>query len=143
LPAADAGALAAGASLDGGVAGGSDGRAWLAGGLAPLVAVPVTVWAAASTAEFTAVSAEGPTALVTAAAALPSGLPDPAPLAADPAAGAAPGCPSPVAAWACLEKSKRSRMIPAAAIANCAARTATRYASSCDIDSSHPQAKAG
>ncbi len=28
-------------------------------------------------------------------------------------------------------------MIPAAASANCAARTATRYASGCDIDSSH------
>jgi len=45
---------------------------------------------------------------------------------------------SPVAAWACLEKSSSRNKIPAAAIANCAARMATRCASCCDIDSSHP-----
>jgi hypothetical protein len=50
----------------------------------------------------------------------------------------APGLSSPVAAWACLEKRSKRNKIPAAAIANCAARTATRYADSCDIDSSHP-----
>lgn len=50
----------------------------------------------------------------------------------------APGWSSPVAAWACLEKRSRRNKIPAAAIANCAARTATRYANSCDIDSSPP-----
>jgi hypothetical protein len=55
------------------------------------------------------------------------------------AAGTAPGDSSPAAAWACLENSRRRKTIPAAAIANCAARTATRYASSRDIDSSHPQ----
>ena len=43
-----------------------------------------------------------------------------------------------VAAWACLEKSSSTNKIPAAAIANCAARRATRRASCCDIDSSHP-----
>jgi hypothetical protein len=50
----------------------------------------------------------------------------------------APELSSPVAAWACLEKRSRRNKIPAAAIANCAARTATRYANSCDIDSSPP-----
>jgi hypothetical protein len=49
-----------------------------------------------------------------------------------------PGFSSPVAAWACLEKSSSRNKIPAAAIANCAARMATRCASCCDIDSSHP-----
>ena len=49
-----------------------------------------------------------------------------------------PGFSSPVAAWACLEKSSSKNKIPAAAIANCAARMATRCASCCDIDSSHP-----
>jgi hypothetical protein len=48
-----------------------------------------------------------------------------------------PGWPS-VAAWACLEKSSRRKRIPAAAIASCAARRATRRASGCGIDSSHP-----
>jgi hypothetical protein len=56
--------------------------------------------------------------------------------AADVTDWSAPGFSSPVAAWACLEKRSRRNKIPAAAIANCAARTATRYASSCDIDSS-------
>ena len=50
----------------------------------------------------------------------------------------APGLSSPVAAWACLEKRSKRNKIPAAAIANCAALTVTRYADSCDIDSSHP-----
>jgi hypothetical protein len=59
--------------------------------------------------------------------------------AADVTAESAPGCSSPVAAWACLEKSSRRNRIPAAAIANCATRTAARCASGCDIDSSHPQ----
>src|SRR5580700_7098608 len=56
--------------------------------------------------------------------------------AADVTDWSAPGFSSPVAAWACFEKRSRRNKIPAAAIANCAARTATRYASSCDIDSS-------
>jgi hypothetical protein len=43
---------------------------------------------------------------------------------------------SPVAAWACFERISRRKMIPAAAIANCAARRATRRAIGCDIDSS-------
>jgi hypothetical protein len=38
----------------------------------------------------------------------------------------APGLPSPVAAWACLEKRSKRNKIPAAAIANCATLTATR-----------------
>jgi hypothetical protein len=50
----------------------------------------------------------------------------------------APGLLSPVAACACLEKRSKRNKIPAAAIANCAALRATRYADSCDIDSSHP-----
>ena len=58
--------------------------------------------------------------------------------AADVTEESAPGFSSPVAAWACLEKSSRRKMIPAAAIANCATRTVTRYANSCDIDSSDP-----
>jgi len=45
----------------------------------------------------------------------------------------------PVAACACLEKISRRNKIPAAAIANCATRTVTRYANSCDIDSSRQQ----
>src|SRR3984893_453061 len=56
--------------------------------------------------------------------------------AADVTDWSAPGFSSLVAAWACLEKRSSRNKIPAAAIANCAARTATRYASSCDIDSS-------
>lgn len=52
--------------------------------------------------------------------------------------GCAPGFWSSVAAWACLVKMNKRKKIPAAAIANCATRTVTRYASSCDIDSSHP-----
>jgi hypothetical protein len=56
--------------------------------------------------------------------------------AADVTDWSAPGFSSPVAAWACFEKRSRRNKIPAAAIATCAARTATRYASSCDIDSS-------
>jgi hypothetical protein len=43
-----------------------------------------------------------------------------------------------VAAWACLVKISRRKRIPAATIANCATRTVTRCANSCDIDSSHP-----
>jgi hypothetical protein len=50
-----------------------------------------------------------------------------------------PEVSSPVAACACLEKIIRRNKIPAAAIANCATRTVTRYANSCDIDSSRRQ----
>jgi len=96
-----------------------------------------------------------PAALATEAATLPGGVlaaelavasvvadaPDsPGPVsaeAADVTDWSGPGWSSPVAAWACLEKRSRRSTIPAAAIANCAARTATRYADSCDIDSSH------
>jgi hypothetical protein len=49
----------------------------------------------------------------------------------------APGCSSAAVAWACREKNSRMKRIPAAAIANCAARRAARCASSCDIDSSY------
>jgi hypothetical protein len=92
-----------------------------------------------------------PAALVTEATALVTGLPAAAspegPAEAEPASaetaevteGAAGGGSSPVAAWACLEKSKRMKKIPAAATASCAARTAARRASGCGIDSSHPQ----
>ena len=59
--------------------------------------------------------------------------------AADVTSVSAPGCSSAAAAWACREKNSRMKRIPAAAIANCATRTAARYASSCDIDSSHPR----
>jgi len=58
---------------------------------------------------------------------------------ADVPAGSLPGWSSRVAAWACLEKRSRRKRIPAAATANCAARMAARYASSCVIASSHPQ----
>jgi hypothetical protein len=54
---------------------------------------------------------------------------------ADETAGTAEGWSS-VVAWACLERISRRKMIPAAAIANCAARRATRRAFGCDIDSS-------
>jgi hypothetical protein len=59
--------------------------------------------------------------------------------AADVTAESPPGGSSPVAAWACLEKRSSRNRIPAAAIANCATRTAARCASSCGIDSSYPQ----
>lgn len=66
---------------------------------------------------------------------------DPGPVtagAAEVTDGCAPGFWSSVAAWACLVKMNRRKKIPAAAIANCATRTVTRYASCCDIDRSHP-----
>jgi hypothetical protein len=47
------------------------------------------------------------------------------------------GGSSVVAACACLEKSSRSKKIPAARISTCAARRATRREISCDIDGSH------
>jgi hypothetical protein len=90
-----------------------------------------------------------PVAFVTESTALVTGLPaaesPEGPASAEPAStetadeGAAGGGSSPVAAWACLEKSKRMKKIPAAATASCAARTAARRASGCGIDSSHPQ----
>jgi hypothetical protein len=108
-------------------------------------AAPVTVWAAELTTD--------PAALVTTLAALVKGpLPEEAftgladedeePVsaeAADVTSVSAPGCSSAAAAWACREKNSRMKRIPAAAIANCAARRAARCASSCDIDSSYPQ----
>jgi hypothetical protein len=105
-------------------------------------AVPVAGWVTELTAD--------PAALVTVPTVLLRGLPlaaervDPADTGpavvgpADVVAEAAPEFPSPVAAWACLEKSSRRKIIPAAASVTCAARTATRYTSGCDIDSSHP-----
>jgi hypothetical protein len=90
-----------------------------------------------------------PTVLVTEVARPPSGLPAaelgvdpvaPGPLSPEPTDvtdESDPECSSPVAACACLEKRISRKMIPAAAIANCATRTVTRYANSCDIDSSH------
>jgi hypothetical protein len=67
---------------------------------------------------------------------------DPGPVSAETAdvtADEEGGGSSPVAACACLERSSNRKKIPAATIANCATRTAARCASSCDIDSSHPQ----
>jgi hypothetical protein len=49
------------------------------------------------------------------------------------------GGSSRVAAWACLAQSRNRKKSTAAAIANCAARTAARRVSNCDIDGSHPQ----
>jgi hypothetical protein len=87
-----------------------------------------------------------PTALVTEApAAEPAGVTfeaedEPASAeAADVTVKGAGGGAASVAAWACLEKSSRRNKIPAAAIANCATRTAARCASSCGIDSSYPR----
>jgi hypothetical protein len=90
------------------------------------------------------VPATEPTALETEApAAEPAGAADDAgPVSAETAdvtAEGAGGGSSPVAAWACLEKSSKRKRIPAAAIANCATRTAARCASSCGIDSSYPR----
>lgn len=59
--------------------------------------------------------------------------------AADVVAEFSPGWSSCAAAWACLEKINRRKRIPAATIANCAARTTARFASSCGIDSSYPR----
>jgi hypothetical protein len=107
-------------------------------------------WSTAAAAPFTALSA-GPTtelaALVTEPTTLVSGLPaaevpaDAAPVTAaeDVVAEFSPRCSSCVAAWACLEKISSRKRIPAAAIANCAARTTVRFASSCGIDSSYPR----
>lgn len=106
---------------------------WLVG------AAPVTALPAEPTTELAALVTE-PTALV-------SGLPeaevpvDAGPVTAeapDVIAEFSPGCLSCVAAWACLEKISSRKRIPAATIANCAARTAARFASSCGIDSSYP-----
>jgi hypothetical protein len=102
------------------------------------------VWSTVAAAPVTALSAEPATelaALVTEPTTLVSGLPalevpaEPADVTAE----VAWGCPSCVAAWACLEKINRRKKIPAATIANCAARTAERFASSCGIDSSYPR----
>ena len=89
--------------------------------------------------------------LVTEATTLVRGLPaaesPEAPADAEPASaetadateGPAGGGSSPVAAWACLEKSSKMKKIPATATTSFAATTAARRASGCGIDSSHPQ----
>jgi len=107
-------------------------------------------WSTVAAAPVTALSAEPTTelaALVTEPTALVSGLPEAEVPAARPVTAEAvdvvaefsPGCSSCVAACACLEKISRRKRIPAATIANCAARTAARFASSCGIDSSYPR----
>jgi hypothetical protein len=85
-----------------------------------------------------------PVALVSGlpAAEVPADAADAGPVTAealDVVAEFSPGCSSWTAAWACLEKISRRKRIPAATIANCAARTAARFASSCGIDSSYPR----
>jgi Fe-S cluster biogenesis protein NfuA len=107
-----------------------------------VAAAPVAALSAEPTAELAALVTE-PTALVDGLSA-PEVPADPADAelvtaeAADVVAELSPGCSSCAAAWACLEKISRRKRIPAAAIANCAARTAARFASSCGIDSSYP-----
>ena len=124
----------------GGVVGGTGGWAGWAG---------AADWAVAAVAAVTDLVEElttDPAALVTEEAALVRGLltieagvgPVSAE-AADVTAESPPGGSSPVAAWACLEKRSNRNRIPAAAIANCATRTAARCASSCGIASSYPQ----
>jgi hypothetical protein len=134
-PASDAG-VTAGAGL------GVVLAAW-ADVLEVVPAALVAVLAAAVTGLVTVLTTE-PTALETEApAAEPAGAADDAgPVSAETADATAEGAgggSSPVAAWACLEKSSKTKRIPAAAIANCATRTAARCASSCDIDSSYPR----
>lgn len=126
-----------------GCADSADGADWFAPAawFAP-VALPATVLVAELTTP--------PAALVTAETVPLRGspeaedfaAPEAGPLSAevaDVAPEAVPERSSPVAAWACLEKSSRRKIIAAAASANCAALMATRYASSCGIDSSYPQ----
>jgi hypothetical protein len=111
-------------------------------------------WSTAAAAPVTALSAEPatelaapvtePTALVSGLSALevPADPADAEPVTAEPADVTAEvtwGCPSCAAAWACLEKINSRKKIPAATIANCTARTAERFASSCGIDSSYPR----
>jgi hypothetical protein len=114
---------------------------------AGVVSAGAAAWVTAVTAVVTGlvtVPTTEPTALVAGApAAEPAGVTGEAePVGAetaDVAVEGARGGAASVAAWACLEKSSRRNKIPAAAIANCATRTAARCASSCGIDSSYPQ----
>jgi hypothetical protein len=120
-----------------------------AGGWADLP--DAAAWSTAAAAPVTALFAELTTelaALVTEPTALVSGLPeaevpvDAGPVTAEAVVAVAefsPGCSSCAVAWACLEKINRRKRIPAATIANCAAQTAARFASSCGIDSSYPR----
>ena len=122
----------------GGCAGSADGADWLVP-----AALPVTVLVVELTTP--------PAALVTAETVPLRASPEAEGFADDPEVGPVtaetaevttelvPGRSSLVAAWACLEKNSRRKTIAAAASANCAARMATRYASSCGIDSSYPQ----
>jgi hypothetical protein len=110
------------------------------------VSAGAAAWVTAVTAVVTGlvtVPTTEPTALVTEVpAAEPAGgtgEAGPASAETDVAVAGARGGAASVAAWACLEKSSRRNKIPAAAIANCATRTAARCASSCGIDSSYPQ----
>jgi hypothetical protein len=123
-PVVPTGGVAAGGAGGGGAGGwGCSGGAvtWTGG----VVAVPVTVLTMDP-----ATLATGSVALEVAGEAEP--------VIADTAAETVgrPGGWSPVAAWACFERTSRRNRIPAAAIANCAARRATRRAIGCDIDSS-------
>ncbi|MGH3245291.1 MAG: hypothetical protein ACRDOI_03645, partial [Trebonia sp.] len=102
-------------------------------------------WAGAEVTAPVAELTTDPTALVTEATALVTGAAgvadDADPVSAettDATDGGAEEGSSPVAACACLERNSSRKRIPAATIANCAARTATRRASSCDIASPHP-----
>jgi hypothetical protein len=109
----------AGAAVGGGLLAG----AAVGGGVATGVAAPVAAWAADVTVEVVDVTSEV-SVLATE-------------IAADPdVAVAALGA---VAAWACRENASKTTRIPAARIANCAARRATRRKACCGIRGLRPQ----
>jgi hypothetical protein len=115
-------------------AGGSVGAAGGGGGVSSAGAA---AWADVAVAGSVAELTTDPTTLVTGLAAVEA-ADEAGPVTAETAdetVGRAGGW-SPVAAWACRERISRRKIIPAAAIANCAARKATRRAIGCDIDSS-------
>ena len=133
--AAVAGDVAWPAVSAGGVGGG--GGAGAAAGGGGVCSAGAAAWADVAVAGLVAELTTDPTTLVTGLVAVEA-ADEAGPVTAETAdetVGRAGGWP-PVAAWACLERISKRKMIPAAAIANCAARRATRRAIGCDIDSS-------
>jgi hypothetical protein len=116
---------------------GAAGGVGTGGGGGGVSSAGAAAWADVAVAGLVAELTTDPTTLVTGLAAVEA-ADEAGPVTAETAdetVGRAGGW-SPVAAWACLERISRRKIIPAAAIANCAARKATRRAIGCDIDSS-------
>ena len=116
---------------------GAGGGVGAAGGGVEVSSAGAAAWADVAVAGLVAELTTDPTTLVTGPVAVEA-ADEAGPVTAETAdetVGRAGGW-SLVAAWACLERISRRKMIPAAAIANCAARRATRRAIGCDIDSS-------